>query len=108
MDVKKRTKEEAWYTTKAVKLWRESPMYWTALRKQKKDTNQYQCEKCERIFKLREVQVDHIKPKIDPKTGWVDIATFMSRLNCPPEDLQVLCADSCHIEKTGKENKERK
>lgn len=108
MNERKRTKEEGWYTAKALKLWRESPMYFIALKKQKKDVNQYICQQCEKVFKLREVQVDHIEPKVDPKTGWIDVGTFMLRLNCPPEKLQVLCADTCHKAKTMIENNKRK
>lgn len=107
LTVPKRSKEEVWYTRKLVQAWHESPMYFEALRNAKIAPNQYKCKKCEKVFLLREVQVDHIFPKVDPAVGWVDCATYAARLNCPASGLQVLCADTCHKDKTAKENRER-
>lgn len=102
-----RSPQENWYTRDMATLWHRSPMYHEALRRQKKGINQYECEKCRKIFLLREVQVDHIVPKVDPGVGWVNCQTFAARLNCPSEGLQVLCTDTCHAGKTGKENSKR-
>lgn len=108
MILKKRTPTEVYYTNKLSKLWRESPMYWEATNRQKRAVNQYECEGCHKIFKLREIEVDHINPKVDPAVGWQDVMTFAARLNCPADQLQVLCEDNCHAKKTQNENKTRK
>ena len=107
LSVPKRSKEEVYYTRKLAQIWHESPMFHEALRNAKVAVNQYKCAKCQKIFKLREVEVDHINPKVDPAVGWVSCAVYASRLNCPAVELQVLCEDTCHRNKTANENKER-
>ena len=62
----------------------------------------YKCAKCKEVFPAKEVQVDHKKPAVDPKIGFVDWNTFIERLFCGKKNLQVLCL-SCHKTKTGKE-----
>lgn len=106
-EYKTRTQDEVYYTNKLTKLWHESPMYHEALRNAKVGVNQYRCAVCQKIFKLREVQVDHIIPKVDPITGWERTDVFAARLNCPASGLQVLCEDFCHMAKTRDENKLR-
>lgn len=83
-------------------------MYWEALNRVKLAPNQYRCPSCKVVFKLREMQVDHIDPVINPETGWVDMPTFAARLNCTSERLQPLCQDNCHLKKSVKENKVRR
>jgi hypothetical protein len=56
---------------------------------------EYKCAACEKYFKEKKVQVDHIKECIDTDT----IAQFIARLFCEEENLQVLC-NSCHDAKT--------
>jgi len=68
---------------------------------------QYQCNICKEIFHYKEIQLDHIKPIIDPLTGWIDFNSFIKRLFCSAEGFQVLCR-GCHAEKTQKENRLRK
>lgn len=102
-----RLPSEITYCNKLEKLWRESPMYWEALRNAKIAVDEYRCAKCDYHFRLREVEVDHIEPKIAPETGWKDCSTFAARLNCPTSGLQVLCEDTCHKEKTAQENSKR-
>lgn len=53
------------------------------------------------------VTVDHIIPVIDLKKGFVDWNTFIERLFCPVENLQVISKDE-HSEKTKAERKKRK
>lgn len=107
LTVPKRSSEEVYYTRKLAQIWHESPMFHEALRNAKVAVNQYKCAKCQNIFKLREVEVDHIVPKVDPAVGWVSCEEFAKRLNCPASGLQVLCEDNCHKNKTANENKER-
>lgn len=52
------------------------------------------------------MQVDHIKPVVDPNTGFTSWDDFIERLYCEKENLQVLCT-TCHDRKTLKEKKLR-
>ena len=67
----------------------------------------YLCASCGGFFVARDVQVDHINPVVDPQTGFEDWWTYMDRLYCEVDNLQVLCKE-CHKEKTNEERKERK
>ena len=53
-------------------------------------------------FPATEIQVDHKKPVVDPKIGFVDWNTYITRMFCKKSNLQVLCK-SCHTKKTKKE-----
>lgn len=67
----------------------------------------YICNQCKKPFPAKEVQVDHINPVIEPKEGFVDWNTYIERLYCGKENLQVLCS-KCHDIKSTREKKERK
>ena len=67
----------------------------------------YLCANCGEFFIARDVQVDHIDPVVSPNEGFQDWWTFITRLYCEAENLQVLCKP-CHKEKTNRERKERK
>jgi len=67
----------------------------------------YLCNVCTGEFPAKEVQVDHIQPVVDPKTGFVNWDTFIDRLFCEKENLQVLCT-TCHKLKTSEENLQSK
>lgn len=67
----------------------------------------YKCAACEGFFVARDVQVDHIKPVVDPDKGFKDWWTYINRLYCEKENLQVLCKE-CHKAKTNEERKARK
>ena len=62
----------------------------------------YKCHKCKQEFTSKDVEVDHIKPVIDPKKGFVSWDDYINRLFCDEKNLQVLCKP-CHKEKTLKE-----
>ena len=66
----------------------------------------YECKKCKKSFPATQVQVDHIKPVVDAKTGFVSWDEFITRLYCTKENLQVLCK-VCHDKKTKLEIKQR-
>lgn len=83
-------------------------MFHEARRRARVGSDQYRCRKCEKIFKLRETDVDHIKPKVDPEVGWVSCAEYAARLNCSADGLQLVCHDFCHKKKTGSENSQRR
>lgn len=67
----------------------------------------YKCAKCKKLFVAADVQVDHIKPVVDPKKGFVGWDDFINRIFCEIENLQVMCKP-CHKVKTDKEKLERK
>ena len=62
----------------------------------------YLCKSCKGEFPAKDDQVDHIKPVVDPKVGFVDWDTYINRMFCPKKNFQVLCR-SCHLEKTKRE-----
>lgn len=66
----------------------------------------YKCASCKGEFPLKEVQVDHKKPVVNTKTGFVGWDTFIERLYCEAKGLQVLCK-GCHKNKSNKERKQR-
>jgi 5-methylcytosine-specific restriction endonuclease McrA len=62
----------------------------------------YRCNICEGEFPQKQIEVDHIVPVVDPKKGFTTWDTFIKRLFCPIENLQVVCK-SCHKNKTKEE-----
>lgn len=66
----------------------------------------YLCNSCKQEFVLKNINVDHINPVVDPKVGFIDWNTFIDRLFCGVENLQILCS-SCHDRKTKKETSVR-
>lgn len=52
------------------------------------------------------MEVDHIKPVVDPQEGFVSWDEFINRLFCEKDNLQALCK-TCHKIKTAKEKKKR-
>lgn len=64
----------------------------------------FMCNGCKVDFPSKDVQVDHVDPVVDPKVGFVNWDTFIKRLFCPVENLQVLCT-VCHKAKTKEERK---
>jgi len=103
-----RTKEEVTTCYLLRQAFSRSCLYWGTLRRVKKAPDQYECEKCHKIFKLREVAVDHKIPVVDPEKGWEGMTVFAARLFCAMDNLWVLCRDVCHSTKTKKENKTRR
>ena len=59
----------------------------------------YKCAKCKEEFPQKEVQVDHKKPVVDPKMGFVNWNVYINRMFCDIKNFQVLCKP-CHKEKT--------
>ena len=76
----------------------------------------YQCEGCLKAFKKHQIEVDHIEPVVDIKTGFTDLLEWIKRLLVPPEKLQALCCikhpdgskTGCHPNKTSAEAAMRK
>jgi 5-methylcytosine-specific restriction endonuclease McrA len=59
----------------------------------------YRCAKCDEEFTSKDVEVDHIKPVIDPKKGFVSWDEYIKRLFCTEDNMQTLCKP-CHLAKT--------
>ncbi len=59
----------------------------------------YKCKKCKADFPAKDVQVDHIKPVVDPKEGFTTWDSFIENLFCEKKNLQVLCS-ACHSKKS--------
>lgn len=75
-----------------------------ALRQARSRPGYYLCAGCKLVFHRREVAVDHIIP-----CGSIDsLDAYKARLFCQPDQLQILCKDKCHKEKTALERKARK
>lgn len=72
-----------------------------------REAKMYMCNSCKNEFSSKDVQVDHIEPVVDPVIGFKDWDTFIDRLYCSVEKLQVLCL-TCHKEKTKEEKQIRK
>lgn len=69
--------------------------------------NMYMCRSCKGKFPATKVQVDHIEPVVNPKTGFTTWDDFITRMYCEEKGLQVLCTD-CHDTKTKQERQKRK
>lgn len=66
----------------------------------------YTCASCKHEYPAKEVNVDHIIPVVCPVEGFKDWDTFVKRLFCTKENLQVLCS-KCHTKKTKEERETR-
>lgn len=62
----------------------------------------YKCASCKQEFTSKDVEVDHIKPVIDPKKGFESWDKYIERMFCDATNFQVLCKP-CHLIKSKKE-----
>lgn len=71
----------------------------------------YRCAQCKQEVpasikvggkRVKNVHVDHIIPAIDPDVGFVSWDSFINRLFCEADNLQVLCHE-CHMKKSDEE-----
>ena len=67
----------------------------------------YECNECHKLFPSKSVQVDHIRPVVEPLDGFISWDVFIERLFCDASNLQILCTD-CHKKKSAEERKQRK
>jgi len=89
-------------------------------RMSKKKAVRYTCAECGKLFMKKHASVDHISPVVCLSEGFIDWNTFITRLFCSKENLQVLCSYkikdihlfndtlSCHHIKSQKERELRK
>ena len=87
------------------KVWRNSPPRRDALKAVALGKGWWKCSACKK--KSEKPKIDHIIPVVDTSTGFIDWNTYINRLFCVADNLQVLCS-SCHEKKTKEEKKERK
>ena len=78
------------------RVWLYSVERQQALQAGRVSKGQYQCAACHQLFKAKEIQVDHIFEVAAYKNDWHQ---YITRLFCPPEQLQCLCKP-CHQKKT--------
>ena len=78
-----------------------------ALKEGRKERNAYVCAMCKDTYKNNEIVLDHIKPVVDPKTGFTTWDDYIERMFPEKEGFQVLCS-SCHDIKTELEDEMRK
>lgn len=86
----------------------------------KRKAVRYTCAECSKLFMRKNVAVDHISPVIPLDKEFTDWDTFVGRLFCSKDNLQVLCSYrikdkdkhgdvlSCHHTKTAEERTIRK
>jgi 5-methylcytosine-specific restriction endonuclease McrA len=67
----------------------------------------HRCGLCGNEFTSKDMEVDHIKPVVDPKKGFQSWDVFIDRLFCEADNLQAICKP-CHLLKTNAEKKEKK
>lgn len=95
---------------------RRWPPKWRALKKasigkkistkSKRLAEHYVCAECKKEFTAKDVQVDHMLPVVDPKVGFISWDTYIDRLYCEEDNLQVLCLP-CHKIKSKEERGKR-
>ena len=59
----------------------------------------YKCASCGKLFVAKNVEVDHIAPVVDPVMGFTTWDSYIERLFCTTDNLQVL-DKTCHKQKT--------
>lgn len=67
----------------------------------------YKCNKCQKLVKNKEYIIDHVKPVISIKDGFVSWDSFINNLFCSVENFQLLCY-ACADAKTLVEKELRK
>jgi 5-methylcytosine-specific restriction endonuclease McrA len=67
----------------------------------------FRCASCNNEFIATDIQVDHIHPVVNPKTGFTTWDDYIDRMFCEVDGYQVLCKP-CHKIKTDQEKNERK
>jgi hypothetical protein len=58
-----------------------------------------QCNYCKGWFTGNNLQVDHVSP-VGSFKNYDDAAVFLYRLLAPMDNMQLLCADKCHMQKS--------
>ena len=70
--------------------------------KTKRLAQHYRCAACLKEFTATAVEVDHIRPVVNPAKGFTSWDDFIDGLFCDKSNLQVLCKP-CHVKKSKEE-----
>lgn len=62
----------------------------------------HRCCRCSSLSPKSAMKVDHIDPVVDPAVGFQGWDSFINRLFCEVDNLQVMC-EECHNRKTSAE-----
>lgn len=79
---------------------------YTIEKEKDRSRNAYVCAHCDGVFRSKEINVDHIKPVVDPKSGFTTFDNYIESLFVGVTDYQILCIP-CHKIKTKSETDER-
>lgn len=87
-----------------------TPMRAKAMTAARIKRGKYKCANCGGTFGRKQIAVDHTEPVV-ATTGFKDWNTYIERLFCSEDGLQILCnngKNSCHKLKSKAENAERR
>lgn len=88
------------------KVWRFGDERKQCLANARVSVDRYRCQLCGAITDQKGIQVDHLKPVVDPVRGRQGWDEYINRLFCPTEGLQAICK-GCHLAETEKQRKAR-
>lgn len=99
---------ESRYNSFIISLLRQGSRRWAPIQQVKKEANTkrgfYLCASCKEEVPLtikegrkrvQNIFVDHIDPIVDPEVGFVNWDTYVERMFCEKDKLQLLCK-KCH------------
>lgn len=93
---------KSWLIPKLRRLSYQWPPKNEAKKRARVARGKYKCAGCGGVFGPKEIQMDHIKPVVDPKIGFEDFGKYVESLFCSIENYQALCT-LCHQKKTDSE-----
>lgn len=77
-----------------------------AFKRANKGRAQWECEQCKKIYtSAKDLHGDHTVPVIDPEIGFTNWDDYINKLFLG--EMQAICRDVCHKEKTRSENERR-
>ena len=89
---------------------RRKSLWWTARNEAKAaariEHGLYRCGSCKGSFSRSQIEMDHIKPVVNVKTGWTNWDDFIKSLYCDKDNFAALCKN-CHSVKSQIENAQR-
>jgi 5-methylcytosine-specific restriction endonuclease McrA len=97
---------DSWVRVKLRRVSLQWPARTEAMRRARVDRGIYQCAMCKDQFRVKEIELDHVNPVVNIKTGKTTLDEYVERLFPDVEGFQVLCL-SCHNVKTTLEDKMR-
>ena len=91
-------------------LLRRGSFHWkardNAFKAARKERGKYECAMCKELFGPKEINMDHIHPVVDPRTGFTTWDEYIERLFPYEEGWQAIC-HGCHDAKTAIEDELR-